>query len=441
MTDTIYALSSGGLPSGVAVVRVSGPKSRFVFERMCIDKDFQGKICLSDIVNPISGELVDKGLVLSFVSPNSFTGEDVVEFQLHGGRAVVDAIYSALSDIDGLRHAEAGEFTYRAFENGKLDLTQAEAIADLISSETEAQRKLAIGHAAGHSRALIERWMDQLLKMRALLEAEIDFVEEDDIPGSVSDQVWTDLAVLIADMNEHLGQIGAGEIVRSGYHITLLGRPNSGKSTLLNHLADRDVAIVSDQPGTTRDLLEVRLNIGGQLIVVSDTAGIRESENVIEKEGIRRALESAKNAQLTVWLHGCDDEEPLAEDFQTSDIVVLTKSDQLDSNMDSKQDRKFDYVISAASGVGMNDFIAGLGERLEDVIGHGEQALFSQGRQSDGLKSTYSNLCLAEQSVDLPMEIRTEYLRSASDDLGKIVGKIDVEDILGVIFSQFCVGK
>ncbi len=437
MSDTIFALSSGGLPSGVALIRISGPKSRVVIETMCPAFEFGQSVGLSPICFADTKEVIDKGLVLSFVGPASFTGEDVVELQVHGGKGVVDSLLYSLSSLPGLRHADAGEFTYRGFENGKLDLTQAEGIADLIASETESQRKLAYDQSAGKARAKIESWLSRLIKMRAFIEAEIDFVEEEDIPGSVSNQVWNDVDGMIDEISSGLDSTNAGEIIRDGFKVTLMGKPNSGKSTLLNSLAGRDVAIVSDQPGTTRDIIEVRLNLGGQIVIVSDTAGIHDTEDAIEKEGIRRALESAEQTNFGIWLHAVGDEAAI--DAANADLVILTKSDL---GIDEDSQNPDDYLqISAKTNSGIDALIKIISDKATAGSANSNEIFFSRQRQKTGLLQALEFLKLAKAGTDEPLEIRAENMRIASDALGKIVGRVDVEDILGAIFSEFCVGK
>jgi len=444
MSDTIFALSSGGLPSGVAIIRISGPRSHAVAAAMCTafgdaETDLARHITLSEIIDPDTNQAIDQGLILSFTAPNSFTGEDVVEFQLHGGRAIIDSVLQWLGKSEGLRHAEAGEFTYRAFENGKLDLTQAEGIADLIASESEAQRRLAYDAVAGKSRKLVEGWLERLVSLRALIEAEIDFVDEEDIPGSVSDQVWVGVEELSGELGKHINSANAGEIIRNGFHVTLLGKPNAGKSTLLNCLAGRDVAIVTDLPGTTRDVLEVKLDLGGQVVIISDTAGIHETKDIIEQEGIRRAQQAAQRSDLTIWLHAAEDENTFADSGIEADLFVLSKQDRAEEL--ETQLSGFDLAISSKNEQGIDRLVETISEAAKGSIANSSSVLFSHERQKQGLIQAHAALKNAGLTVADPLEIRAENLRIASDALGKLVGRVDVEDILGVIFSKFCVGK
>ncbi len=440
MSDTIFALSSGGLPSGVAVIRISGPKSRVAVETMCVGFEFGKPRGYSKIIDPGSGYEIDHGLVLSFIAPASFTGEDVVEFQFHGGRAVVQKILASLATIDGLRHADAGEFTYRAFENGKLDLTQAEGIADLINSDTETQRLLALDSAVGKAKRVVENWSKRLTTIRALIEAEIDFIEEDDISPDVSDQVWFDVEKLVNELDRYLFNSHAGEIIRDGYRVTLLGKPNAGKSTLLNCLAGREVAIVTDEPGTTRDVLEVRLNLGGQVIILSDTAGIHDTSNITEKEGIKRAKDLAARSDMNIWLHGADDKEVDYLPGQSCDLKVFSKSDKsLPDALVARQ--SFDVCISVFDNSGIDQLIESIGLAAKNAISCSGEILFSKQRQRSELTSARDALRTAAGYTAKPLEVRAESLRVAADSFGRIVGRVDVEELLGTIFSQFCVGK
>jgi tRNA modification GTPase len=441
MQDTIFALSSGGLPSGIAVIRISGPQSRVAVETMCDIFEFSSGVVLSNILNPDSSELLDKALVLTFVSPNSFTGEDVVEFQVHGGKAVVDGIIQVLAGLNNFRMAEPGEFTYRAFENGKLDLTQAEGIADLIASESENQRKLALENIGGDARKQVDDWANRLLKMRALIEAEIDFVDEDDIPGSVSDQVWDNALILLHELENHVDAIRTGEIIRDGYRVTLLGKPNAGKSTLLNCLAKREAAIVSDEPGTTRDIVEVKLNIDGQIVYVSDTAGIRNTSSKVEQEGVRRARAAAGTADMNIWLHSADDNSmPELSDIEC-DFSVLSKSEKTGDVGSALKIFNLDFGISVFENSGIEQIVERICGGLESSLSANSHNYFSRERQASYLKDAVRYLNMSVKNHDQPLELRAEYLRNSAIAIGMITGRPDTEDILGSIFSEFCVGK
>ena len=297
--DTIVALSSGRLPSGIAIVRISGPQTRFAVETIAGALPEPRRATFSRLRTPL-GETIDSGLLLFFPGPGSFTGEDLAEFQVHGGKAVVAALLQALTSLPGIRHAEAGEFTRRAFLNGKLDLIESEALADLISSETEAQRRLAVSNASGAQSGLYAGWRRRIIHAMAMIEAELDFSDEADIPGSVADQVWADVLALRQEIEDHVKGYHQAEIIRDGYDVVIVGAPNAGKSSLLNALAQRDAAIVSDEPGTTRDLVELSLDLNGVKVRLTDTAGIRDAAGKVEAIGIERALGRAKSADLVL---------------------------------------------------------------------------------------------------------------------------------------------
>jgi len=432
--ETIFALSSGQLPSGVAIIRISGPRCRFVIETICKSLPPARVASLREILDFDGREVLDQGLVLWFPGPNSFTGEDCAELQIHGGRAVVAAVLRSLGSFDGLRLAEAGEFSRRAYENGRLDLTELEGLSDLISAQSEAQRKQAYLQSRGQLRRLLEGWRLRLIHMRAMVEADFDFSDEEDVPGSVADKVWEDAASLHDEIAEHLDDDHIGEIVRSGYRIVLMGLPNSGKSSLLNLLSKRDVAIVTEVAGTTRDIIEVELDIGGFLVVVCDTAGIRESTDLVEKEGVRRALEAGEGADLVIWLweKGVEDGGPASS--PDKQIIVRTKND--DGQFEEKH-----LSISTLSGYGIDTLISEISFRI-GVLSEGmEDGLITRERHRLAMVEAVRELEIAKTGDLVPADIRVEYLRKASDHLGRIIGAVDVEDLLDVIFSEFCVGK
>ena len=432
-SDTIFALSSGSLPSGVAVIRLSGNQAVSALNAISGETTEPRIATLRKLCHPQTGEVIDEALVLLFPAPNSFTGEDVVELHCHGGMATVASILETLSSLPGLRVAEPGEFSRRAFENGKLDLTQLEGLSDIIAAQTEEQRRLAVQQYGGSLRDLYDDWRKQLIRARSLIEAELDFADEDDIPGSVSDQVWGLIGQLKEEIDSHLDDRHQGEIVRRGYRVALLGKPNAGKSSLLNALAKREVAIVTPQAGTTRDVIEVSLNIGGHLLTVFDTAGIRESDDVVESEGIKRAFHVAEQADLTLWLHAADDDsEPKPPE---SALVVTSKDDLLTGQHP---------VLSAPSintttQNGINKLVELLEDRVRSHICDSEEPIITRQRHRDATESCSTCLERAQQAEEI--EICSEYLRQAADHLGRVTGRIDVEDLLDVIFSEFCVGK
>ena len=433
--DTIYALSSGGLPSGVAVVRVSGPESGNVVGALTGDLPAPRLAALRSIRDRNKFE-IDRGLILWFPGPGSFTGEDSAEFHLHGGRAVVDRLLEELSSFPGLRMAEAGEFSRRAFGNGKMDLTEAEGLADLIASETEAQRVLALSQASGTLKAIYEEWQGRLLHARAMIEAEIDFADEEDVPGSVSGQVWADMRNLSEEMNAHIAGAKRANAVREGFRIVIVGAPNAGKSSLMNALAGSDIAIVSDEPGTTRDALEARLSIGGQLVIVTDTAGIREEAGSIEAEGIRRALDRAANADLVLHLS----ENGMWENPGVFGAAPVWKiASKADSGNEGFPDTVIPISVKAANG--LNALIYSLEKHLVDAVGSDVSSLPTRQRHLDNLRVSLEELQKAVTSEGDPLELRAELLRLSAFSLGRITGQHGVEDVLGVIFSEFCIGK
>lgn len=385
---------------------------------------------------------LDHGLILFFPGPKSFTGEDVAELQIHGGRASVSAVIDCLSRLPGYRLAEPGEYTKRAFENGRMDLTAVEGLSDLIRAETEAQRRQALGQTDGRLRDIYEDWARRITHARAMVEAELDFSDEEDIPGSVTDRIWPAMEKLRSELSDHLLLARSGEIVRDGFRIALIGAPNAGKSSLLNALAQRDVAIVSDVPGTTRDIVEVRLDIGGHLVLLQDTAGLRDSDDDVEREGIRRSKDAALNADLVLELR---DSRMLAEGrfatslIDTESLIVWTKSDLLNDSTFHTTDGEI--PVSSKTGAGLDHLLNRVGLYVSELQPGSGDVLPTRTRHVQYLRESLEELETAISSTTLPIELRSEYLRNAAVALGKITGRVDVEDLLGVIFSEFCVGK
>lgn len=439
--DSIVALSSGRLPAGVAVIRISGPQTRFVVETICggMVKD---RVAVLRRLRAPDGAVLDKGLVIFFPGPASFTGEDVAEFHVHGGRAVVARMLETIVGFDGVRHAEPGEFTRRAFLNGKVDLVETEALADLVNAETEAQRRFAIQNAEGAQSELYLGWRRRLIHARAMIEAEIDFADEDDVPGSVSDTVWSDVRVMIAEIDRHIAGFRAAEIIRDGFEVVILGAPNAGKSSLFNTLARRDAAIVTDEPGTTRDLLEVTLDLQGLRVRLTDTAGLRDAPGKIEAIGIEKARAKADRADLLLLLQDLADPRDVGPmPAAIPALRVGTKLDLLEGQAATDAAGNYDLVISVVEGIGVEALLAEIGQRAARAAGSAGDILPSRLRHIELLGETNRHLLRATSDQAVGQELRAEELRLAADRLGRIVGAVDVEDLLDVIFSQFCIGK
>lgn len=442
--STIYAPASGGCPAGVAVMRVSGPRCRVVLETMVGPVPARRAALRS--IRDRSGAEIDRGLVLWFPGPASFTGEDTIEFQVHGSRAVLRALAATLGGFDGVRPAEAGEFTRRAFLSGRIDLTEAEGLADLLAAETEAQRRQALAQSEGALRRLYEGWRSDLLEARALIEADLDFADEEDVPGSVIDRAFEKVIVLRSALAAHLADGHRGERLRDGLQVVILGPPNAGKSSLLNALARRDVAIVTDEAGTTRDLLEVHLDLGGWPVTLIDTAGLREAGGAIEREGMRRALARGATADLVLWLQAPDLPETPPPVLGDCPVWRVDGKGDLAATMGASEgedlvgvDRRF--RLSARTGAGLDRLIGALGEHAADRLGCGVGvAVPTRERHRALIGSVIGHLDEAIRHRDEP-ELAAERLRNGSDDLGRITGRIDVEDLLDHIFGAFCIGK
>lgn len=436
LEESIVALSSGRLPAGVAVIRVSGARSRFVIETIA-GKMVTDRMATYRRFRAADGSLIDSGLVLFFPGPGSFTGEDIAEFQVHGGPAVVAAMLEAILACGGVRHAEPGDFTRRAFLNDKLDLVRTEALADLVNAETEAQRRFAVRNAEGAQSRLYMDWRRRLIHARAMIEAEIDFADEEDVPGSVSEAIWSDVNTLIGEIERHVAGYRVAEIIRDGFEVVILGAPNAGKSSLFNALARRDAAIVTDEPGTTRDLLEIVLDLKGARVRVTDTAGLRDDAGKVEAIGIERARAKAHGADLVLLLEDMHQPEPV--DVRTGDVPVVRIGSKSDLVAARGADR-YDMVVSTKDGAGVNELVDEVARRALEGIGRAGDVLPSRLRHVALLEEAKGYLQAAASS-HAGQELRAEELRLAADRLGRIVGAVDVEDMLDVIFSQFCIGK
>jgi tRNA modification GTPase len=449
LKDTIYALSSGAGRAGVAVIRISGLKSGHLIEKLCGRSLCPRKAFLKSIVHPLTGETLDQALVLWFPSPSSFTGEDVAELHIHGGSAVIAAVMEAIGSLSGMRMAEAGEFTRRAFYNGKLDLTGIEAVSDLVDAQTEAQRKQALVQMGGGFSDVLENLRYQLIHILAYIEASIDFSDEDDVGENVNDQMLENIRLLKNEIDTLLEDGKSGERVREGLQVVIAGPPNAGKSSLLNSLAKRDVAIVSNQAGTTRDVIDVYLDLGGFPVMVCDTAGLRDIGDSVEEEGVRRARGRIDSADVILWTtDGTIAEE--AYDFAIDSgqylIRVRNKCD-LDSieipTMTSYPDIENLGVvtISARTGEGLERLMENITKIATQLQSGGERALITRARHREALKHATGALSAVLENPHQAVELVAENLRICARELGRITGSVDVEDLLDVIFRDFCIGK
>ncbi|MEJ0027790.1 MAG: tRNA uridine-5-carboxymethylaminomethyl(34) synthesis GTPase MnmE [Rhizomicrobium sp.] len=436
MSGTIYALSSAPGRAGVAVVRVSGPAARAVAERLCGALPPPRRAVLRTLTAS-DGAAIDAALVQWFPGPASFTGEDVVEFHVHGGRAVVERLSAEISTVPGTRPAEPGAFTRRAVENGKLDLTQAEALIDLIDAETESQRRQALGQYGGALGEIYEGWRERLVRALAWAEAAIDFATEE-LPDDMNAQVRRQVHDIAEEIRLHLADDRRGEIVRDGLFLTVIGPPNAGKSSLINALAKRDVAIVAETAGTTRDVIEVRLDIGGFLVLVADTAGLRETADAVESEGVRRALTRAGQSDLVLLLLDGSQEEPWAGlpegTVASADLVAWNKADL------PAPRRRDGLHISLKTGQGVDNLLNEIEKIVSSRLDHAAEApVVTRSRHRDALGEGLAALQRALRADDV--ELFAEDLRLAVRAIGRITGKVDVEDLLDVVFRDFCIGK
>jgi tRNA modification GTPase len=438
---TIYALSSGHGKAGVAVIRISGPAAGGTVRRIAGALPRPRAATRRTLRDPQTGEILDHSLILWFPAPASFTGEDVAELHLHGGRAVIEAVFRVLGGFDELRPAEPGEFTRRAFENGKLDLTEAEGLADLIDAETEAQRRQALRQSAGSLRELYDGWRLRLIDALASIEAELDFSDEGDVPNEAADPSRSVIAKLREEIGAHLADKRGGEILRDGLRVVIAGPPNAGKSSLMNALARRDVAIVSAEAGTTRDVIEVHLDLAGFPVILMDTAGIREASGEVEQEGVRRALERAGQADLVLWLHDATDPALTKPDALTieSGTRIIEAVNKID--LAPAQDFGSRIPISVKTGEGLDTLIARLTGEVRAAADIGESPAITRTRHRRELEHCASALDRFLAGDFAELELRAEDLRQAATALGRLTGRVDVEDILDKIFSDFCIGK
>jgi tRNA modification GTPase len=450
---TIFALSSGRPPAAIAVVRVSGSRAGVVLEKLIGRVPEPRQATLARLRDPATGEAIDEALVLWFPAPRSETGEDTAELQLHGGHAVIAGVLKALGRIEGCRPAEAGEFTRRAFENGRLDLTAVEGLADLIAAETEAQRRQAFRQLKGLIGDRAEAWRRALIEAQALVEARIDFSDEADVPENLVDAALHAAQQLRSEIAAALADRRRGERLRDGLVVAIAGPPNAGKSTLLNRLARREAAIVSPYPGTTRDVIEVHFDLGGYPVTLLDTAGIRDSADPVEQEGVRRARVGAASADLVLWVIdvsaaglavGNSNRNVSKSDTWLIQNKIDLAVDKLCISCESGSDvsSPVTFPISAVTGGGMDALLAALTAFAQNYFSATEPALVTRARHRRALEDTVAALdrALAERASGRE-ELIVEELRAAATTLGRLTGRVDVEDILDVIFRDFCVGK
>ncbi|MFN0043858.1 MAG: tRNA uridine-5-carboxymethylaminomethyl(34) synthesis GTPase MnmE [Alphaproteobacteria bacterium] len=440
--DTIFALSSGHGRAAIAIVRLSGPEcSRIVLDLTGKPPGQARCAALRTLLDPVTGEVVDRGLVVWFPTPASFTGEDMVELHVHGGVAVTTALTESLIRFEGVRPAEAGEFSKRAYLNGKMGLVEVEGLADLISAETPLQRLQALDQLQGSMSARFISWRRELIAISAMFEADIDFSDQD-VPDTLQKHARERLSSLAREVGSFLASENRGEIIRQGIRVAIIGPPNVGKSSLLNILAKREVAIVTDVPGTTRDVLEVRLDIDGALVILFDTAGVRDPVDLVEREGIERARQAAQEADLIIALSDVNAEgENILKNLGPLRGVVLSVKNKIDllNSADQRALQQFGLTISAKTGSGIETLLRELAKAVQDLVPRSGVSAISRPRQRAALEECLKAMKLALTQPD--MVLCVEDIRYATNALGRLVGLISAEEILDSIFAEFCIGK
>jgi tRNA modification GTPase len=441
-SDTIYAVSSGIGRSAVAIMRISGSQTSALLESISGNLPPPRRLTLRTLKDPSTGELLDKAMVVWLPGPSSFTGEDCAELHLHGSPAILSAVLELLSKWPGARPAEPGEFTQRAFLNGKMDLVEIEGLADLLEARTAAQRRQAFRQMSGQASSVFESWRHQLLEIRASIEAVVDFAEEPGVAEAAAPQIDRSIRALLGAMHAAMDRSAGSELIRDGFRVVLAGHPNTGKSSLLNALAGREAAIVSDMPGTTRDAIEVTLELDGIPVIVTDTAGLRsKAADSVELEGIRRTRQHMSGADLILWIWSADvPGSELPDSSVQPDLAVQNKSDLASKSGLLRNDRG-DILASCRTRDGLQDVLTALKNMLKNRYGTVESALFVSSRQK--LTASRSIRCLNDALGVEPdrLELKAENIRRATDEIARLTGKIDVEEWLGAIFSRFCIGK
>lgn len=442
-SDTIYALSSGAGRAGLAVIRISGRRTSALLVAIAGGCPVPREFSLKSLRDSTTGEVVDKAVVVWLPGPRSLTGEDCAEFHVHGSPGVISAVLDVLGRHEGVRPAEPGEFTRRAFANGKMDLVEIEGLADLLEARTASQRRQAFAQMSGKASSVFDMWRQHLLLIRADIEAVVDFVEEAGVAEAAAPAIDARIAHLLAEISGALDRSSSSEVIRDGVRVVLAGLPNTGKSSLLNVLARRDAAIVSDMPGTTRDSVVVALDLMGFPVILTDTAGIRNSAaDKVEEEGIRRSRTHMAEADLLIWVSSPDvpgSEKP--DSSVVPDLVVRNKAD-LEAQWDPFRDNSAGRIlISTRTGDGLPDLLSAMAELLRCRYGKAESALLVSARQKQVTRDIYEHLTLALRHGPDALELKAEEIRRAADEVGRLTGRVDVEEWLGAIFSRFCIGK
>lgn len=449
--QTIFALSSGRPPAAISIVRVSGREASTALEALA-GRVPQPRMAMRLLLRDFRQQPIDDAVVLWFPGPASATGEDVAEFHIHGGRAVLAALFAALAILENVRAAEPGEFTRRAFENGKLDLTKAEALDDLIHADTDRQRRQALRQLKGLLGDKARDWRARIIEASALIEAGIDFSDEGDVPAELIASALATVQPLLREIQEVLAAQGRSERLRDGLVVAISGPPNVGKSTLLNLLARREVAIVSPHAGTTRDVIEVQLDLDGYPVTVIDTAGIRNTDDPVEQEGVRRARSRAAEADLVLWMTDGEHEGGASEIDAAAETAVWIVRNKIDleiaeqvsrgvANPEDSSVQNKTFRISASRGDGISELVAALTIFARDYFGAGEGGLVGRERQRKLLRETADALQRCMAVAGSGDELAAEELRAAAQSLGRLLGRVDVEDILDAIFREFCIGK